>query len=196
MQYRDRKTGAILNGKQARNKRPSALMPPEKDWSDNAYDFLNIDPVYSSPKPEHDLFFDRAEQRGAKQGEDGKWYQRWEVVSKWSTDAELRQAMINQVRQKASRYRESGITVDGVFVKTNAEGRANIAVAVQSDKDPRTFVAGDEVHSLSKTEINNIFQAMDDYVQKCWDNEATLIQQIRDSSDPRNEVDMEAGWPE
>lgn len=192
--YRCRDTGKLLTAKQVRRSRRKVILPThEERWDAKALRLARVDRVYPTDPPNHNSFLQRVIDAGVEKI-DGEYYQQWKLQPRHDTIEDLRRAIILRVRSKARAMRNAGIEVNGIPIKTDSEGVARITGAARGNRPSRKFVVGDQVFDLTGDQVESIFQAVDNYVQGCFDREAALIDEVRASDSPEL-VDIESGWP-
>lgn len=172
MKFRCRKTGNILTERQVKKSRTKFWSWESQPWSQKTLDLAEIDPVVELPKPEHDSFMLHVEQFIVER--EGVWYQDWLEVANHPEPEQLKAAVIQQIRAKASQKRAEGITVDGVSYGTTPDKIALLRTAVDSGASV-DMVAGNVVHKLSPEQVKAAYQAVVAHVQSLYSQEAALI---------------------
>ena len=74
-QYRIRSTGEIQSEMQIRAANSHRSLP--RAWNDNVFDLLEIDPVFSSPKPAPSSDYKIVTRDGVEQNAQGEWVWAW-----------------------------------------------------------------------------------------------------------------------
>lgn len=172
----------------------TALGRNPQQWKEPTLRRHGIAPVYKTDTPQVD---DRLQTIDGRHYEwTGERYeQRWQVHDKFASTDEIRQHMQRQLDDVAKRKRDAGINVNGIPVKTDADGVAWITGAKTSSRDSRVYpLGGGESVMLDRADIDGIFEAVDAHITAVDDRHAQLMSEIAASSDPIN-VDIESGWP-
>lgn len=212
MKFRCRDTGQILSQQQVKrtrcnnafrtytdeqgkvSRRPMILTFPrtQEQWLEPGFlDRAAIDPVHVLPMPEN-TELERAE-LGEVELVEGRWQQGWVMVPRYESLEAWQAATLSRIRSTASARRNTRISVNGVSVRTDEKGIALIAAAVQIGGD-RAWVSGDEVVQLTQGQVLEIRDAVNAYVQACFDREAELITLVRQAT-VMQDVPVDEGWP-
>ena len=127
----------------------------------------------------------------------------YQVVDKSVED--LRQAMIERLAQVRYDREVIGVYVNGIYITTGdrskllINGKVNRALISQQMGDTNWScqwkIGSNTYINLNAQQIIGIGMAIDSYVQACFDNEATLADQIANSNDPLS-IDLDSGWPD
>lgn len=206
--YRHRGTGKLHGadairraaGRYTVNGRKAAMMLPKdpENWSDGTLARLGYDAVTATTPPQIDTARQFLDGRGAKRTEDG-WEQVWTVRERHEDVESARREVLRRLHRIADEKRDRGlmITLDGMSmpVRTDLTGITRITGAKMGNRSSRSFVLGDDrTVVLSSTQINAIFDVVDDHVQGCFDRWSQLIETVKGADDPFS-VDLKAGWP-
>lgn len=177
MKFRCRKTGNILTERQVKKSRTKFWSWESQPWSQKTLDMAEIDPVIELSKPNHDSFLFHVEPYIVER--DGQWVQDWHEVANFPEPEQLKTAVIQQIRQKASQKRAEGIAVDGVAYGTAPDKIALLRTAVDAGTAV-DMVSGDQVKKLTPEQVKKAYQAVVEYVQSIYSQEAALISSAPD----------------
>ena len=81
MEYRNKSSGELKTKSELEAANPNTSFPSV--WNDNVLEFLNVDPVLSSPQPETGAY-QVATRDGVVQDSSNNWVQAWKVVDMFS----------------------------------------------------------------------------------------------------------------
>ena len=97
------------------------------------------------------------------------------------------------VKQK----RTAGVTVNGLHIATDADGRSFLLGAKQGGKPSRKIVTKTGRAILTKAEVEALSTAVDDYLHAVFDNQYDLEEAIETASDQYafDAIDITAGLP-
>lgn len=218
MKYRDRLTGEIIFGGEvkirAQSRKLSGPMVPnqkqsrepvetiigvvflvadETQWGQFEYDLAMVDPIMDQAQPDYDDFTQGLQEVAPIQGDDG-WYQNWEITERFKDVGELRAALILKLKGIADLVRASGVTVNGIKVRTDSIGIADLVGAAMSGRTSFIYVSGDEAVKITNTEINAMIKKAEKHVQACYTRQGKGINALKASADPMS-VDLKTGWP-
>ena len=74
-EYRIRSTGEVKTESQIKNDNPNMSLP--KEWNENVYEALGVDPVLPSSQPKPSAEYKIVVRNGAEQNSDGDWVWAW-----------------------------------------------------------------------------------------------------------------------
>tara|TARA_Y100000356_G_C11204266_1_gene259592 strand:+ start:379 stop:873 length:495 start_codon:yes stop_codon:yes gene_type:complete len=81
MEYRDKSSGDLKTRRELETEYANTSFP--KVWNDSVLEFLNVDPVLESPKPEAGKY-EIVERNGVVQDSNNNWVKAWKVVDMFS----------------------------------------------------------------------------------------------------------------
>lgn len=104
---------------------------------------------------------------------------------------------IDHLRVVTKEKRDAGVTVNGLHVATDADGRSLIIGARQGGKPSRKIVTKTGRAILTKIQVEELATAVDDYLQSVFDNQYDLEEAIEAAADQTalDAIDINAGWP-
>ena len=92
---------------------------------------------------------------------------------------------------------KKGVSYNSIIFDADAETQTKMLIKKDSSATSFKWKYNNTFHTLSKSDITAVHNALDDYIQKCYDTEATYVSQI-ESATAASELrvfTLDGTWP-
>lgn len=189
--FRDRTSGDLKTRSQLINEHPNTSLPAS--WNASTLDFLNVDPVLPGTKPTPNAF-QSVVNNGASL-DNGNYVMQYALNTMSLEDAQAK--LTKQVRDMASNLRDGGIIYDTVEVSTTANAIGLLNGAKHKGRTTRKVVMRGGRAVMTQQAFDDLYGAINDYIQSVFDNEYDLLGAIEAAADIDDmlAIDVNSGWP-
>ena len=92
---------------------------------------------------------------------------------------------------------KKGVSYNSIIFDADAETQTKMNIKKDSSATSFNWKYNNTFHTLSKSDITAVHNALDDYIQKCYDMEANYVSQIEAATDAAGlrTFTLDGTWP-